>query len=443
MVPANIIEHLHQHIIRGAQICTDSRRPIPGSIFFALKGENFDGNLYAAEALDKGCVLAVIDNPDICSDPRHILVQHVIETLHLLCMFHRKQWRIPVIGITGSNGKTTTKELTHAVLSTKYNTLATQGNLNNHIGVPLTLLSANQSVQLAVIEMGANHLLEIDQLCHLADPGFGLITSLGKAHLEGFGSFEQVVKAKSELYQYIHKNQGLLFVNGDNDMLCNLAQGTEHITYGRNHNNQCVGHMLESFPGIEIQYTVKTPFGQAHTGIRGHVSSRLFGDYNFDNIMAAITIGLYFGVEPDQIAHALSSYTPTNNRSQICQTADNLVIIDAYNANPTSMSAAIHNFTHYIDKGHTALFLGDMLELGKYAKNEHATMMQMIQGLPFDLVVYVGKYFEEVFQASPNAKMFLHVEDACLWLRKNPLKNHTVLLKGSRSLGMEKLLEHL
>jgi UDP-N-acetylmuramoyl-tripeptide--D-alanyl-D-alanine ligase len=443
MIPANIIEHLHQYISRGAQVCTDSRNPIPGSIFFALKGENFDGNLYASEALDKGCALAVIDNPDIYSDPRHILVQHVIDALHLLCQYHRKQWRIPVIGITGSNGKTTTKELTHAVLATKYNTLATRGNLNNHIGVPLTLLSANQSIELAVIEMGANHLNEIDQLCQLADPGFGLITSVGKAHLEGFGSFEQVVKAKSELYRYIHKHQGVLFVNGDNDILFNLAQGTKHITYGRNQDNQCVGYISKSFPGLEVHYKVNTAFGQALAGFQGHVKSMLFGDYNFDNIMAAITIGLYFGVEPAQVESALSSYTPSNNRSQICQTADNLVIVDAYNANPTSMSAAIQNFTHYIDTGHTALFLGDMLELGEYAESEHATIMQMIQDLPFDLVVYVGKHFGDVFQASPNARMFEHVEDACQWLRKTPLKNHTVLLKGSRSLNMEKLLEYL
>lgn len=443
MIPLSIIEHLHQFISGGAQVCIDSRKPIPGSIFFALKGDNFDGNAYASEALEKGCALAVIDNPDICSDPRHILVDQVIETLHLLCQYHRKQWKIPVIGITGSNGKTTTKELTLAVLSAKYNTLATHGNMNNHIGVPLTLLSANQSVQLAVIEMGANHLHEIDQLCQLADPGFGLITSVGKAHLEGFGSFDHVVKAKSELYQYIHKHQGLLFVNGDNEILINLAQGTKHISYGRHLENDCVGYMSKNFPGLEVNYTVNTPFGQAVEGIQGHVKSMLFGDYNFDNIMAAITIGLYFGVEPEQIERALSSYAPSNNRSQLSQTPDNLVIVDAYNANPTSMSAAIQNFAHYIESGRTALFVGDMLELGKYAKNEHATIMQMIQDLPFDLVVYVGNNFGDVFHEAPNARMFVHIEDACQWLRDNPLKNHAVLLKGSRSLNMEKLLEYL
>ncbi len=436
------LEKLHQLVLQGHTICTDSRRAQPGNIFFALKGENFNGNKFALMALEKGCVLAVVDEPVAPGNNKIILVDHVLKSLQQLGHFHRQQFNIPVIGITGTNGKTTTKELTQAVLASTFTTLATKGNLNNHIGVPLTLLELTEAHEIAVIEMGANHMGEIGKLSFLSNPGYGLITNIGKAHLEGFGNIENIIKTKTELFQYIKSGGGHIFVNGENSLLKEKAQGAELITYGKGVENHCSGLIASEKPFLEIHFIVNEPFGQAKQGMQGNIRTRLVGTYNFENVMAALTIGLYFGVIPKKAVAAIEAYQPSNNRSQLINNGRNVILLDAYNANPTSMTAAIGNFSGF-GESPRAVILGDMLEMGETSKHEHQQILKLLKEKQFDLCVLVGTEFLSVTDATENCQVFEHSEEAARWLKSQSLAGYHILVKGSRGIEMEKVLEAL
>jgi UDP-N-acetylmuramoyl-tripeptide--D-alanyl-D-alanine ligase len=402
-------------------ISTDSRMIDKGCLFFALKGENFNGNRYAESALEKGASFAIIDEEIYKKDQRFILVPDVLESLQNLANLYRKQFKIPFIGITGSNGKTTTKELIAKVLSEKYSTHYTKGNLNNHIGVPLTLLTMPEDSEIAVIEMGANHQGEIGRLCEIAEPDYGLITNIGKAHLEGFGGFEGVKKGKSELYKFIKKCNGKIFINGKDDILIDLSQGNNMIYYED-------ASLIELNPFVKLQWKGYT------------IQSKLIGTYNLTNILAAISIGQYFGVEDQSIISAIESYEPKNNRSQILKTKRNDIILDAYNANPTSMKSALKAFAK-MPGDNKICILGDMLELGIEAENEHMQIKQLVQDLGLSKVVYVGPVFKSIARKVDNA--FLLNEEAKVYLKDSKISQHQILIKGSRGIKLEILTEVL
>lgn len=437
---------LHQLLQEGAPVCTDSREARAGGIFFALKGDAFDGNQFAAAALKAGCRLAVIDDPKQQKGPCYLLVDSVLQTIQELSARHRQQFRIPVLGITGSNGKTTTKELVHAVLSSRFHAMATRGNLNNHIGVPLTLLELNDTAEVAIVEMGANHLGEIANLCLIAEPTHGLITNIGKAHLEGFGSLENIAKAKSELYRHLETHNGQLFVNGDNELLLRLAGNVNMVKYGDRAENHCQGQIDKPFPFLEVSFRINQAFGKAGEGVQGRIRSRLTGAYNFENIMAAVAVGLYFGVSAQDVVRAIESYEPGNHRSQVIQTESNTVIMDAYNANPTSMGAALENFSNF-GQDRTAVFLGDMLELGETEEEEHRRILRMAVGQGFTRLVLVGPAFSRIAGETPDlprsCSWFADSEQAAEDLASNPVSGYKVLVKGSRGIRMEQLLKHL
>jgi len=424
------IEELYSIYIKHQQICTDTRKIIPDSLFFALKGESFDANSFASQALENGCAYAVIDEKKYNSGEKYILVDNVLQTLQQLAAYHRKQLKIPIIGITGTNGKTTTKELIHAVLSKKYNTCATQGNFNNHIGVPLTILSIHNDVEIAVIEMGANHQNEIKELCEISSPDFGLITNIGKAHLEGFGSIEGVIKTKKELYDSIQINKGKIFVCHDNPLLMDISKGIERKTYGVNAESDCRGEIIESDPLLKIKWSNNEV-----------ISTNLFGNYNFENVMAAICIGEYFGVDTNDIKDAIENYFPSNNRSQIIKTEKNTILMDAYNANPTSMEASIMNFKQTsFDK--KFLIIGDMRELGKESESEHKKIIKLIEDSKFENVILVGNVFNSLNKPS-NFRAFADVSEASIYFKENKITDFNILVKGSRGIKLEKLLEYL
>ncbi|MBW6497528.1 MAG: UDP-N-acetylmuramoyl-tripeptide--D-alanyl-D-alanine ligase [Bacteroidales bacterium] len=438
----NDIEKLRQLVLKGHAICTDSRQTKPGDIFFALKGENFNGNKFALQALENGCALAVVDEPIALGNKKLIQVDNVLRTLQQLSHFHRQQFNLPLIGITGTNGKTTTKELTHAVLASTFRTLATKGNLNNHIGVPLTLLDLTAAHEIAIIEMGANHMGEIGELSLLANPGYGLITNIGKAHLEGFGSVENIIKTKTELYDHVKKAGGQIFVNGENSLLTEKAQGAELITYGKGSQNHCAGAITREKPFMEIDFMVNKPLGKALAGTKGSIQTRLVGAFNFENVMAALTIGLYFGVSPDNAVEAIEAYQPSNSRSQLIDNGRNVILLDAYNANPTSMAAAIGNFAGF-GQSPRALILGDMLELGETSLEEHRQIIKLITENHFDLSILVGPEFMAVAQPGENCLVFEHSFQATEWLKAKNLEGYHFLVKGSRGIKMEKVLEAL
>ena len=420
------------HIFQKYPVVSTDSRNIPAScIFFALKGETFDGNRYAADALDKGAAYAVVDNPEIAVDTRFILVDDVLSALQKLAQHHRRQMNIPVLAITGTNGKTTTKELVSAVLQQKYHVTCTQGNLNNHIGVPLTLLKLNAQTEIAVIEMGANHPGEISTLCHIVEPNYGLVTNIGKAHLEGFGSFEKVIKTKSELYDFLRECGGKTFVNAGNELLMKQSAGLEQLTYGGDDSSQLKGQAEEGSWFL----TVRTLFPKGWL----YLSSKLVGDYNSDNILAAARVGLHFGVEPIAIQKAIAGYKPGNNRSQFIEKGDNKVIMDAYNANPTSMHAALNNFEK-INHACKVLILGDMLELGEYSYEEHQKIADKISNGKFEKIFLIGQQFE---RTSCNAIKLPSIEFLTKWLESHPLHDSLILIKGSHSIGLEKIIEHI
>lgn len=431
-----------QLLRNGASISTDSRKLKPGDIFVALKGDYFNGNKFAADAVKNGCRLAIIDDLDHNLGADYLLVENALDFLQETARHYRRSLSMPVLAITGTNGKTTTKELTHAVMAQFFVSQATQGNLNNHIGVPLTLLDINEQVEIAVVEMGANHVGEIAALCELAMPTHAIITNIGKAHLEGFGSVENIEKAKSELFQYVAAKNGKLFVNCDDQRLKKHASHKNAITYGACNECHCSGYIKTAFPFVEVSFSTNKPFGKAAKGIHGSVKSRLTGSYNFSNIMAAVTAGLFFGVPVNHIVNAIEKYQPQNNRSQIIHTANNTIVMDAYNANPTSMAAALENFAHFKTKP-KAVMLGDMLELGNDAESEHKTIVELVQQGDNQLQLFVGEHFSTTAMNDSNALVFKSVDDAANWLKNHPLRGYHILIKGSRGIKMENLLNIL
>ena len=415
---------LYDLFIHNPQITTDSRNCPKGSIFFALKGDKFDGNQYAGKALASGCVYAVIDNPDYYIGERTILVDNVLKTLQQLAHHHRKVLGLPIIGITGTNGKTTTKELLAAVLSTKFNLLYTEGNFNNHIGVPLTLLRLTHDHEMAVIEMGASHPGDIKELVDIVHPNYGIITNVGRAHLEGFGSFEGVIRTKGELYDYIRRSKGKIFIKKENEYLQSIAKGIEQITYGNGDDAFASGQVVSCDPFLVFNWKQQ---GKLHT-----VETHMIGSYNLDNVLAAVAVGRFFKIPAERISRAIAAYEPTNNRSQFKKTDNNELIIDAYNANPSSMKVALDNFIT-MPVQPKAIILGDMRELGPTSDELHAEVVEQIKKGQFDKVFLCGEHFSKVGKEfSPFATTEAMVEE----LRKQPLKDNNILIKGHQRMGL-------
>lgn len=425
------IETLYERYKQYPQITTDSRNCRPGSLFFALKGENFNGNRFAEKAIEAGCEYAVVDEPKAVTSERIILVDDVLACLQKLASWHRHTLHVPIIGITGTNGKTTTKELTAAALGTKYNVLYTEGNLNNHIGVPLTLLRLTAEYDFAVIEMGANHPGEIKALADIADPDYGIITNVGKAHLEGFGSFEGVIKTKTELYEALRKRSGHLFIHHENEYLQPLSFGLAKTEYGTSDGLFVTGRLTGCSPLLSYRFTCNRQTTDVQT--------RLVGAYNLDNVLAATAIAAYFGVENEKIAGAIESYQPQNRRSQLHQTEKNCLILDAYNANPSSMSAAIDNFAQ-MDVPRKALILADMRELGADSQAEHQRIVSQLKGMKFDKIILAGEQFSQVAE---NLTALPDTNRLIAWLQAHPLEGYHILVKGSRGMQLEKCLPYL
>lgn len=427
---------LYQIFLDCQLVTTDSRNCPEGSLFIALKGESFNGNAFAGKALETGCAYAVIDESEyaIEGDQRYIFVDDCLQTLQQLANYHRRQLGTRVIGITGTNGKTTTKELISAVLSQSHNILYTLGNLNNHIGVPSTLLRLKAEHDLAVIEMGANHPGEIKFLSEIVEPDCGIITNVGKAHLEGFGSFEGVIKTKGELYEFLRKKEGsTVFIHHDNAYLMNIAGGLNLIPYGTEDDLYVNGRIIGNSPYLTFEWKA------GKDGKSYQVKTQLIGEYNFPNALAAITIGRFFGVEDAKINEALAGYTPQNNRSQLKKTDDNTLIIDAYNANPTSMMAALQNFRN-MEVPHKMLILGDMRELGAESAAEHQKIADYLKECAFEKVWLVGDQFaaaEHSFQTYPN------VQEVIKDLEADKPKGYTILIKGSNGIKLSSVVDYL
>lgn len=421
---------LHQRFLQAEAAFTDTRNVVENGMFFALKGENFNGNLFAKKALENGAKFAVVDQKINEQDPRIIVVENVLKTLQALAAYHRKYLGMPIVALTGSNGKTTTKELIAAVLSKKYKILATQGNLNNHIGVPLTLLSMNEHTEIGVVEMGANHPKEIALLTEITQPNYGYITNFGKAHLEGFGGIEGVIKAKSELYDYLRTAQQYVFVNADDPIQQQQSEGIKKISIGEGEEVDYQVRFVAANPLVEVIFQQRK------------VHSQLIGKYNAKNIAAAIGIGLYFGMDPEAIKEAVENYLPQNNRSQILQRKSNTLILDAYNANPTSMEAALESFS-LLDAKQKVVILGDMFEVGEHAFEEHKKIVELLRYYQFDTCFLCGKNFFETREEAPQI-LWLETIDALKEKLKNTTFEHThFLIKGSRGMALESILESL
>ena len=414
------ISELYNAYLASNGVSTDTRAIQPNDIYFALKGENFDGNKFAHKALEAGACLAVIDNPEFRTEGT-LLVEDTLIALQDLSSYHREQLKIPVIGLTGSNGKTTTKELIAAVLSTSFKTAFTKGNLNNHIGVPLTLLAITNDYEMAVVEMGANHQKEIEFLCSLCKPDFGYITNFGKAHLEGFGGIEGVIKGKTELYNHLRQHGKKVFVNTDDPIQVQKTEGMHRITFGQqNPVDTLIEHTNPGSSELEAIYRGLT------------IKSHLTGGYNFPNLSAAIAIGEYFGINPENIRKGIEAYTPSNNRSQISKTENNTLVVDTYNANPSSMEAALKNMAAY-KADQKWVILGDMFELGNYEKEEHQKIATLAMNLNFEKVILVGKAFMQ--SKAEKAIQFETTNQLLEWLERNPVKQKTILLKGQQGDG--------
>ena len=425
------IQNIHDLFIMSNKVSIDTRKIEPNSFFVAIKGERFDANTFAKEALEKGASYVVIDDAEYFIDDRTILVENSLETLQELAKFHRHFLNIPIIGLTGSNGKTTTKELINIVLSKKFNTKATIGNLNNHIGVPLTLLSFTKETQIGIVEMGANHQKEIEFLCDIAQPDYGYITNFGKAHLEGFGGVEGVIKGKSEMYAYLKTNDKSVFVNLDDEIQNNKTVDFHRITFSQKDKNVAVFiDDVSANPFVKIK------------ALGAEINSHLIGLYNANNINAAITIGNHFEVPTDDIKAALESYIPENNRSQLLTKGTNEIILDAYNANPSSMLVALENFIQ-LDKINKCIIIGDMYELGEESLGEHKAIVDFLSKNASIETHYVGKDFFANTIQKVNFHFYESFDDFTKYLTSVKLENRTILIKGSRGMALERVLEYL
>jgi UDP-N-acetylmuramoyl-tripeptide--D-alanyl-D-alanine ligase len=427
------VENLYSLFLQHPEISIDSRKIPERSLFFALKGDHFDGNEFAKSALEKGASFAIIDDFRYMINDHYILVENVLDSLQQLANHHRNQFQIPVIAITGTNGKTTTKELLHAVLSKKYQCLSTKGNLNNHIGVPLTLLQLQAETEIAIVEMGANHPGEIDFLCKISEPTHGIITNIGKAHLEGFGNFEGVIKTKTELYRFLKASEGTAFVNIGNPLLVQYTGGMKVIPYDTRELNIIEEPIHPEDPSLNMKIEIG--------GLEIPLSTKLFGRYNAENIISATCIGHFFGVEPRKIKEAIETYQPQNNRSQILQTSSNLLILDMYNANPSSMEQALQNFAKSTS-ARKIIILGDMLELGSECDNAHHNILEMIETLGFSEVFLVGPVFTRL-NTKREWVCFQDSELASMWISYHRLTDATILIKGSRGIKLEKVVNLL
>ena len=426
------IEALYQKFNQCSGINTDTRNIDKDAMYFALKGPSFNANLFASEALNKGCKYAVVDEPEVAISDQYILVENSLSTLQQLSKYHRDQLALPIIGITGSNGKTTTKELINEVLSTQYKVTATKGNLNNHIGVPLTLLSIDHEDDVAIVEMGANHEGEIALLCDLSSPDYGLITNIGKAHLEGFGSLEKIISTKIALYESVKENKGLVFINKSDQLLTNLSTENNCTYYldkeGLN------GKLIENNSG-EMNFEYTTSDFQSP-----QIKTHLIGDYNLENAMAAVAIGMHFKIDHKNIVSALKIYQPKNNRSQWYETKKNNIILDAYNANPTSTLVALEHFLSIKDENKLAI-LGDMLELGDSALEEHQRIIDFVKSNKINSL-FVGSIYASCTNLE-SSTFFADTEALIKFIKDNSIYNNTILLKGSRGIKLEELVEYL
>lgn len=436
---------LYKIFIEHPIISIDSRTSESGALFFALKGDNFDGNQYAEAALQK-CSYAIVDDPKVVKSDKFILVGNVLEKLQRLAAYHRKRLGIPIIAITGTNGKTTTKELVAAVMSKKYKVAYTVGNHNNHIGVPLTLLQMTKQHEFGIIEMGANHIGEIETLCKIASPDYGIITNIGKAHLEGFGSLEGVKKAKGELYRYLYENDGTAFVNYDNELLDELNPPHSVIYYGTKEFTHCQGKIVSDgvflkFRWISSDDVADEPRQEDWSKRGSLISTRLVGNYNFENALAAVCIGNTFNVNIQHIQEAIENYEPQNNRSQLIKTDSNTLLLDSYNANPSSMKVAISNFSQ-LEFPNKIAILGEMLELGEASVREHGALIGQLNELTFEDVFLVGPSFMN-YKENQKYHFLSNTLDLIEYLKTHPIKNKHILLKGSRGMKLETTLAYL
>lgn len=424
-------EQLYQHFKECTCVSTDTRKIEKDSLFFALKGDYFNGNKFAKQALEAGAKFCVIDEASYAVDERYILVDDVLKTLQKLAKFHRDRLTVPVIALTGSNGKTTTKELINAVLSKNYNTLATQGNLNNHIGVPLTLLRMDECTEIGIVEMGANHPKEIALLCDIAHPDYGLITNFGKAHLEGFGNIEGVIKAKSELYDYLMTHQKTIFVNENDPLQVKQTLNYEQVfKFGLRTSTNTRLEIISTQPYVTLSYN----------GFE--IKSQLTGTYNFNNIAVAVALGNYFKISEEDIVNAIETYTPTNNRSQILKKNHNTIIMDAYNANPTSIIAALENFKQ-LHQDSKIIFLGDMFELGPTAGIEHQSIVDYLEKNDLGKTHLIGENFYKTNISKSYIKKYATFDSLKAELQRHPIKDSFILIKGSRGMALERILEFL
>lgn len=424
-------EELYARYKTATGVTTDTRNITGGCIFFALKGDKFNGNTFAEEALNKGAAYAVVDEAEYAVNERCLLFDDVLETLQQLARHHRRQFGVPVIGLTGSNGKTTNKELLTRVLARKYKVHATKGNLNNHIGVPLTLLSMPDDTQIAVIEMGANHQQEIGLLCSIAEPTHGFITNLGKAHLEGFGGEEGIRKGKGELFDFLKKSGGIVFANATDDKIVEMVRERNILAVVYYGNDENALEMTAESPVVE--------FAAPHS--RKTYTTHIGGKYNFDNMQTAFNVGLYFNVEEDDAATAIATYNPDNNRSQTVEVGSNSFLMDAYNANPSSMEASVKSFAALQTPKRKVVILGDMFELGEYSLKEHAALGELVSRLGFDYVVLYGENMQHALPYLPKALYFTDKFSMHNWLLDMKFENTFFLVKGSRSTGLESVLK--
>ncbi len=421
------IKEIYKFYKQSYRITTDTRVELNDTMFFALKGDNFNGNKYANKAIENGANFAVIDESEYQTDKRIILVDDVLTTLQQLARYHRLQLNIPIIALTGSNGKTTTKELVSSVLSKKYNCSATKGNLNNHIGVPLTLLSMQPDVEIGVVEMGANHPNEIDALCNIALPDFGNITNFGKVHLEGFGNLQGVIKAKTELYRHLQQNDKIVFVNANDEVQMERSKNMNRITFASETAEYPIS-FISADPFVNLKFDSSI------------VRSKLIGKYNYLNMATAIAIGKYFRIPDIEIKDAITNYIPSNNRSQIIKKGSNKIILDAYNANPNSMKVALENLSQLTDKNKMTI-LGDMFEIGENSFAEHKLVVDHAQKFELDHVVLIGENFSEVKTASSNTMQFQNFDDFKNSFDLQKIKNTTILIKASRGMALERVLD--